>query len=485
MTEFVHKEHLAGVFPYLDNLTICGKDQDEHDTNLELFLAAAKRRNMTYNDEKSVFSTRRLAILGCVVEEGEIHPDPEHLRPLQELPVPNSIKSLNRCKGLFSYYSQWIPGFSDRMSPINSCKTFPLSADAIAAFESLKKSIEESVVTAVDEELPFEVETGASEVAIAATLNQAGRPLAFFSRTLQGPEIRHPSVEKEAQAIIESIRHWKHYLTGRHFSLKTDQKSVSYMFDQRHKGKIMRWRVELSCYSYDIMYRPGKENIPPDTFPRSTCAASPEDSLYLLHQSLCHPGITRMSHFVRTRNLPFSIEEIKRMTNSCRICCECKPRFHRPVKSHLIKATQPFERLNIDFKGPLPTSNKNSYFLNVIDEYSRFPFVFPCPDMNANTVIECLSLLFSVFGMPAFVHSDRGPSLISHELRTYLAEKGVATSRTTPYNPAGNGQIEKCNGTVWRAVTMACKSENLHIKYWQKVLSGCPPLHTVTSLYDY
>ena len=222
MTEFVHKKHLAGVLPYLDKLTICGKEQDKHDTNLELSLTAAKWRNMTYNDEKSVFSTRHLAILGCVVEEGEILPNPEHLRPLQELPVPNSIKSLNRCKGLFSYYSQWIPEFSDRISPINSCKTFPLSADAIAAFESLKKSIEESVVTAVDEELPFEVETDASEVAIAATLNQGGRPVAFFSRTLQGPEIRHPSVEKEAQAIIESIHYWKQYLTGRHFSLKTD-----------------------------------------------------------------------------------------------------------------------------------------------------------------------------------------------------------------------------------------------------------------------
>ena len=241
------------------------------------------------------------------------------------------------------------------------------------------------------------------------------------------------------------------------------------MFDQRHKGKIkndksMRWRVGLSCYSYDIIYRPGKENIPPDTFSRSTCAASPEDSLYLLHQSLCHPGITRMSHFVRTRNLPFSIEEIKRMTILVRTAVIASP--DETCQKPLIKATQPFKRLNIDFKGPLPTSNKNSYFLNVIDEYSHFPFVFPCPDMNANTVIECFSLLFSVFGLPAFVHSDRGPSLISHEQRTYLAEKGVATSRTTPYNPAGNGEIEKCNGTVWRAVTMACKSENLHIKFW-------------------
>ena len=116
------------------------------------------------------------------------------------------------------------------------------------------------------------------------------RPVTFFPRTLQGPEVRHPSVEKEAQAIIESIRYWKHYLTGKHFSLKTDQKSMSNMFDQQHNGKIknvkiMRWRVELPCYSFDIAYRSGKENGPPDFFSRSSCAVLC-DSLYQLQQSL-------------------------------------------------------------------------------------------------------------------------------------------------------------------------------------------------------
>ena len=142
------------------------------------------------------------------------------------------------------------------------------------------------------------------------------RPVTFFSRTLQGPEVRHPSVEKEDQAIIESTRYWKHYLTGKHFSLKTDQQSVSNMFDQQHNGKIknvkiMRWRVELSCYSFDIAYRLGKENVPPDAFSRSSCAVLC-DSLYQLHQSLCYPGIKRMSHFIRIRNLPYTVEEIKR-----------------------------------------------------------------------------------------------------------------------------------------------------------------------------
>ena len=79
-----------------------------------------------------------------------------------------------------------------------------------------------------------------------------------------------------------------------------------------------------------------------------------------------------------------------------------------------------------------------------------------------------------------FVHSDREPSLVSHELHSYLTGKGVAVSRTTPYNPTGIGQVEKYNGTVWRAIAKACQSKNLPIKYWQDVLPNA--LHSLGSL---
>ena len=77
MTDFVLKEGLTGVFPYLCDITICGKDQKEHNANLEHFLEAAERKNITYNEEKSVFLSRCLAILGNIVEEGDIFPAPE------------------------------------------------------------------------------------------------------------------------------------------------------------------------------------------------------------------------------------------------------------------------------------------------------------------------------------------------------------------------------------------------------------------------
>ncbi|KRY15405.1 Pro-Pol polyprotein [Trichinella patagoniensis] len=91
------------------------------------------------------------------------------------------------------------------------------------------------------------------------------------------------------------------------------------------------------------------------------------------------------------------MEEIQRMTNSCRVCAELKPRFFKGDSGKLIKATAPFERLSIDFKGPLPSTSSNRYILTVVDEYSRFPFAFPCPDISTQTVSKCLTQLFYLF----------------------------------------------------------------------------------------
>ena len=141
------------------------------------------------------------------------------------------------------------------------------------------------------------------------------------------------------------------------------------MFDSKQKGKIksdkiMRWRLELSTYSFDIAYRCGRENIPADTLSRISMSLSTgkPDTLFKWHQSLCHPGITRMAHFVKVRNLPFSLDEIRKVTNTCEICAECKPQYYHPEGTHLIKAAQLFERLSLDFKGPIPSNNENNSY---------------------------------------------------------------------------------------------------------------------------
>ena len=352
----------------------------------------------------------------------------------------------------------------------------------------MKREIADGALVSPDLKIPFVVETDASDFAIGATLNQSGRPVAFFSRTLNPSECGLHPVEKEAYAIVESLDTWKHYLYGHYFKLITDQRSVAFMFDQNNHGKIKndkiaRWRLKLSNFKFDTVYRPGKENVVADALSRvNSCSAMvhSESKLKEIHDSLCHPGVTRTCHFVKTRNLPYSVADIRKMIESCRVCQELKPRFHKS-SGVLIKATQPFQQLNIDFKGPLPSSsNSNRYILTIVDEYSRFPFAFPCKDMTSSTVIKCFNQLFALFGMPGYVHNDRAPDFLSVEVRDYLHGRGIATSKTSRYNPRCNGQAERYNGTVWKAVTLALKTKDLPTSAWEFVLPDA--LHSIRSL---
>ena len=146
------------------------------------------------------------------------------------------------------------------------------------------------------------------------------------------------------------------------------------------------------------------------------------------------------------------MEDVKKIVGTCRDCAEVKPQYFKPSEpQHLIKALAPFERLNMDFKGPLPSSTQNKFILTIVDEYSRYPFAFPVRDTSTENVQRCLLSVFSVFGMPNYIHSDNGPSLISKELKLFLLDRGIATSRSSRYNPPGNGQVEKYNGVVWKA----------------------------------
>ena len=377
------------------------------------------------------------------------------------------------------------PAIPKKVRPLIKSQSFPLSYEAIFAIKTFKYTLASATLQPNDFSQPLTKETDASEFAIASTLNQDGRAVAFHSRTLSLNEQRHSAIEKEAYAIVEALRKWRHLLIGRHFTIVTDPKSVSFIFDAKHSSKIknekiFRWRLELSSFSYTVLHRPGKQNTGPDTLSRGFCGNIGADHLRNLHNALCHPGVTRINHFVRSKNLPYSISEIRQMTSNCEICLELKPNFAQLETRQLIKATQVFERLNLDFKGPLPSNSRNRYFLTVIDEYSRFPFAFPCADLTPTSVIKCLQQLFSVFGMSAYIYSDRWSSFQSNELKAWLQSHGVAISRTTSYYPQGNGQCEKYNGTIWKAVQAALKSRNLPLTHWKVVLQNT--LHSIRSL---
>ena len=81
---------------------------------------------------------------------------------------------------------------------------FSLNQNKLQEFQILKKDI--AALSSIDEESLFVIGCNESDVAVSATLNQSGRPVAFMFRTLQNSERFNPAVEKEATVVIKAVR---------------------------------------------------------------------------------------------------------------------------------------------------------------------------------------------------------------------------------------------------------------------------------------
>ena len=349
VNELIAKYELHGTYAYLDNITVSGVNKSDHDAKLKTLIKAAEAEKLTFNFDKCVFAKSEVDLLGYQVSHLKIQPDPERLRPLRKLPVPSTKKELLRALGMFSYYARWISDFSNKIRPLTKASKlliFSLPNEAIMAFNSLKCELESACLLCVKEGNPFTIECNASEHTNAATLNQGGQPVTFHSRILAPTELRYPIVEKEAAAIIDAVRKWSHYLHGQKFLLITDQRAVAYMFIPQRTGKIKNmklqiWRSELENFNYKIIRKLGKDNVVPDTFSRVCSITYNGLDLSKMHQQLGHPGVTRLVHFVRTKNLPFSVDDVKRVCSTCKICADLKPKFFRKLPETLKKFMRP------------------------------------------------------------------------------------------------------------------------------------------------
>ena len=135
---------LEGVVSYFDDIVICGRTQDEHDSRLKQFMSMATKLNLTLNLEKCTFSTTRLCFLGHCFESGKMTPDAERLAPLIEFPVPTTLKQLERFICLTVYYSKWIQNFATIAKPLFDAKSnraLPLNRECISAIALLKEAI--------------------------------------------------------------------------------------------------------------------------------------------------------------------------------------------------------------------------------------------------------------------------------------------------------------------------------------------------------
>ena len=103
----------------------------------------------------------------------------------------------------------------------------------------------------------------------------------------------------------------------------------------------------------------------------------------------------------------------------------------------------------IDFMGPFPTSFSYSYILVGVDYVSKWVDAIPCKKNDHRVVLKFLKEnVFSRFGFPKAIISNRGTHLCNKPFETLLAKYGVKHKVATPYHPQTSGQVELANREI-------------------------------------
>lgn len=135
------------------------------------------------------------------------------------------------------------------------------------------------------------------------------------------------------------------------------------------------------------------------------------------------------------------VADVKSFVRSCSICQMAKPSqriYYGKLSS--TEAEYPFEKLQMDYIGPLPRSRGNyRYILGVKDCFTRYCFLLPCRSQNATEACKLLKeRIFQHFGICKVMVSDRGGSFRSGIFRKFFFDLGIKHVFTSPYSPSGN-----------------------------------------------
>nr|GEX72210.1 reverse transcriptase domain-containing protein [Tanacetum cinerariifolium] len=475
--------------------------------------------------EKSHFMVKEGIVLGHKISKKGIEVDKAKIEVISKLPHPTTVKGIRSFLRHAGFYRRFIKDFSKISRPMTHLleknAPFVFFQRLYSSVSNLKRKIDRSSNSYCSElDQPFELMCDASDFAVRAVIGQRiekhFRPIHYASKTMTQAELNYTTTEKEMLAVVYAFEKFYSYLIMNKSIVYTDHSALKYLFAKKDvKARLLRWILLLQEFDFKIVDTRGAENYAVnhlsrlenpyenvfdpkeinETFPLETISKESVDIL-----TACHSGPTG-GHYGANYTAKKVFDsgfywptiykdafELVKHCDSCQRQGKISQKDEMPQNS--IQVCEIFYVWGINFMGPFPSSKGNKYILVTVDYLSKWVEAKALPTNDARVVVKFLKSLFSRFGTPKAIISDRGTHFCNDQFVKVMSNYGVTHRLSTAYHPQISGQVEVTNCGLKRILkrtvgeNRALWSDKLDDALWAfriafKTPIGCTPYRLV------
>lgn len=275
------------VFPYIDDLLISSRSEQEHLEHLKIVFERLRNHGVLVNTSKSVFAQSEVTFLGYTISSRGTKPTTAKVLAIQNFPQPSTIRELRQFLGMINFYHRFIPNASKTQFPLTSllagAKIKPSTKIEWnfvleSAFQSCKQQLADaSLLCHPRPKAEMCLVSDASDNAIGSVIQQRGddnswEPLGFFSKKLSPRQRKYSPFDRELLAIYESVKYFRHMIELKSFIIFTDHKPITFAFKKPTDScspRQFRYMDFITQFSTDIRHISGKSNVVADALSRS------------------------------------------------------------------------------------------------------------------------------------------------------------------------------------------------------------------------
>jgi RNase H-like domain found in reverse transcriptase len=425
-----------------DNFLVLASDYLDALEKLELVLRRCQINGLVLKMKKSWIGTDVVTFFGYEVHPGKWQLSDARKAAISAMIFPTTQKQMQSFLGAANFFHTHIPNFASWASALYECTVSSFNWDPSTwttdyknLFDLFKHAITQSVTLHFpDYTLPWVIRSDSSDHAVGAVLFQeftdtngaiVHQPIAFASHKYSGAAVNFDTFKQEAYALYFSIIQFAYYLRGKPFLLETDHRNLVWI-ERSQVPIVVRWRVLLQSYIFEVRHIPGKDNTVADWLSRMypIPTASPllssistpltiSDMFNAVHggRSL-HHGAKR-TYLALCRRFPghgISLRVVQDFVSECPLCQKDRLPMQNIDHNEIRETFFHHPRsIGIDHVTVTPP-DEDGYIglLLVVELDTKFPQAYPIRDYTAYTAATVLFKHYCTFGTYDSLYSDPG-----------------------------------------------------------------------------